>query len=183
MKVLTVRLEDIRDKNAEITAELPGALFPVLSEMIHSGEVIVTSPVRVEITAAHEFDHVRVSGRVEADIRLTCSRCCAEYDDKLGSTFELFYTKAQGPAPVLDEEIELSETDLVSVSYKGDEINLIPEVDEQIVMELPLRPLCSGDCRGLCTACGGDLNVAECGCHREVSSLSFGALKNLKINQ
>jgi uncharacterized protein len=183
MKVLTVRLEDIRDKNAEISLELPGTIFPVLSEMIGSGEVVVTSPVRVELTAAHEFDHVRVSGRVETEIRLVCSRCCAEYDDNLGSTFELFYTKAQGPVPAQDEEIELSETDLVSVPYKGDEINLIPEVDEQIVMELPLRPLCSDDCRGLCTACGGDLNVTECGCRREVSSLSFGVLKNLKINQ
>jgi uncharacterized protein len=183
MKVLTVRLEDIRDKNAEISLELPGATFPVLSEMIGSGEVVLTSPVRLEITAAHEFDHVRVSGRVETEIRLACSRCCAEYDDKLSSTFELFYTKAQGDETVQDEEVELSETDLVSVPYRGDEINLLPEVDEQIVMELPLRPLCSDDCRGLCPVCGMDLNVTECGCRREAPSLTFGALKDLKINQ
>ena len=84
---------------------------------------------------------------------------------------------------VQDEEIELSEIDLVSVTYRGDEIDLIPEVDEQIVMELPLKPLCSEQCRGLCSNCGTDLNVADCGCHRGVSSLNFGALKDLKINQ
>ncbi len=183
MKVLTVRLEEIRDKNAEISVALAGAIFPVLSEMIHSGEVTLTSPVRVEITAAHEFDHVRVSGRVETEIRLACSRCCAEYDDRLSSTFQLFYTKAQGIDPVEDEEVELSETDLISVPYRGDEIDLIPEVDEQIVMELPLRPLCSEQCRGLCTVCGMDLNVMECDCRREAQSLTFGVLKNLKINQ
>ena len=183
MKVLTVRLEDIREKPAEISEELPGALFPVLSEMIQSGEVILTSPVRVEITAAHEFDHVRVSGRVEAGIRLACSRCLAEYDDRIGSTFVLFYRKAHGVEVVQDEEVELSETDLVSVMYRGDEIDLIPEVDEQMVMELPLKPLCNDQCRGLCSSCGTDLNLADCDCHRDASSLTFSALKNLKINQ
>lgn len=181
--MLTVRLDDIRGKNVELSEEFSSSTFPVLSEMIHSGEVIITSPVLVEITAAHEFDHVRVSGRVEAGIRLACSRCCAEYDDRLSSAFELFYTKAQGAETVQDEEIELSEIDLVSVTYRGDEIDLIPEVDEQIVMELPLKPLCSEQCRGLCSNCGTDLNVADCGCHRGVSSLNFGALKDLKINQ
>lgn len=183
MRPLSVRLEDIREKTAEISEELPGAVFPVLSGMIDSGEVHLTSPVHVEISAAHEFDHVRVSGRVDAGIRLACSRCCTEYDDRLSSTFVLFYTRAQAGETVQDEEIELSETDLVSVTYRGDEIDLVPEVDEQIVMELPLKPLCSEQCRGLCPACGADLNSEECGCRRETPSLAFGALKDLKITQ
>jgi uncharacterized protein len=183
MNVLTVRLEDIREKTAEISEQLPGAAFPVLSEMIQSGEVVLTSPVCVEITAAHEFDHVRVNGRVDAGIRLACSRCLAEYEDRIGSTFVLFYTKAQGADTDQDEEVELSETDLVSVTYRGDEIDLIPEVDEQIVMELPLKPLCSDQCRGLCSSCGTDLNLADCGCSRDAPALTFSVLKDLKINQ
>jgi len=183
MKILTVRLEDIRHKPAEISVELPGATFPVLSGMILSGEGVLTSPIRVTIMAAHEFDHIRVSGRVETGIRLACSRCCSEYDDRLDSTFELFYTKAQGAEIVQDEEVELSATDLVAVTYRGDEIDLIPEVDEQLVMEFPLKPLCSEECRGLCVACGADLNIADCGCDREAPSLTFGALQDLKINQ
>ena len=183
MKVLTVRLEDIREKTAEISVELPGAVFPALFEMIQSGEVILTSPVCVEITAAHEFDHVRVNGRVAAGIRLACSRCLAEYDDRIGSTFVLFYRKAQGAETVQDEEVELSETDLISVTYRGDEIDLLPEVDEQLAMELPLKPLCSDLCRGLCSSCGTDLNLADCGCRRDAPALTFSGLKNLKINQ
>lgn len=181
MKELTVRLEDIRDKSTEISEDLPGSAFPVLSGMIDSGEAVITTPVHVEITALHEFDHVRVSGRVEAGIRLSCSRCCSEYEDRLSSTFVLFYTKAREAGALQDEEVELSETDLVSVTYQGDEIDLTPEVDEQIVMELPLKPLCSEECRGLCSQCGADLNAEKCGCHREAHSLAFGALKDLKL--
>ena len=183
MNVLAVRLEDIREKSAEISEELPGSAFPVLSGMIMSGEVNLTTPVRVEISAAHEFDHVRVSGRVEAGIRLACSRCLAEYDDVVSSNFVLFYTKAQGTEAVQDEEVELSETDLVSATYRGDEIDLIPAVEEQVIMELPLKPLCSEQCRGLCSSCGQDLNAGDCTCHREAPTLTFSALKELKIKQ
>ncbi len=182
MKLLTLRLEDIREKSVEIATQIPSTAFPVLSEMIHSGEVILTSPVSVEISAAHEFDHVRVSGRVSALVRLPCSRCLAEYEERIDTTFLLFYTRAQTAEGVEDEEIELSETDLVSVPYRGEEIDLIPEVDEQIVMELPLRPLCGDDCRGLCSSCGAELNVKECGCRRSVPALAFSTLNDLKIN-
>lgn len=181
--MLTVRLEDIREKTAEISEELPGATFPVLAGMIESGEVLLTSPVHVEITAGHEFDHVRVSGRVETGVRFSCSRCCREYDDRLSSTFVLFYTRAQGGEAAQDEEVELSETDLVSVVYRGDEIDLTPEIDEQIVMELPMKPLCSEECRGLCPTCGTDLNTSECSCRRVAPSLAFSALKDLKLTQ
>lgn len=183
MKALTVRLEDIREKPAQISAEMSGTQFPVLAGMIESGEISLCTPVRAEVTAAYEFDHIRVSGRVEAGFRFACSRCCAEFEDRISSTFVLFYTKAHESEAVSDEEIELSEVDLVSVSYRGDEIDLTPEVDEQIVMELPVKPLCSGQCRGLCSQCGADLNLAECGCRQDASSLAFRALKDLKINQ
>ena len=181
MNVLTVRLEDIREKTAEISEQLPGAAFPVLSEMIQSGEVVLTSPVCVEITAAHEFDHVRVNGRVDAGIRLACSRCLAEYDDVVSSNFVLFYTKAQGNETVPDEEVELSETDLVSATYRGDEIDLVSAVEEQVITELPMKPLCSDQCRGLCSSCGADLNTVDCGCRQEAPSLAFSVLKDFTI--
>jgi uncharacterized protein len=181
MNVLAVRLEDIREKSAEISEELPGSAFPVLSGMIMSGEVTLTTPVRVEIRAAHEFDHVRVSGRVEAGMRFACSRCLTEYDDVVSSNFVLFYAKAHGTDAVQDEEIELSETDLVSATYRGEEIDLIPAVEEQVITELPLKPLCSDQCRGLCSSCGADLNTIDCGCRREAPSLSFSVLKDFTI--
>ena len=49
-------------------------------------------------------------------------------------------------------------------SYDGDEIDLAPLVDEQTLLALPTRPLCSEDCRGLCPRCGANLNAGPCDC-------------------
>lgn len=180
MSVLTIRVDDIRDKVTEISEELPVASLPLLAGMMASGEVTVTTPVQVEVSAEREYDHIRVRGRVTGGIRLSCSRCLTEIDEQVGSSFEIFYTKSRVREAVPDEEIELSDVDLVSVSYSGDTIDLTPEVEEQFVMEIPLKPLCSEGCRGLCSSCGADLNQGECGCNRVVS-LAFGSLKDLKI--
>jgi uncharacterized protein len=37
-------------------------------------------------------------------------------------------------------------------------------VREQVLLDLPLRVLCSDDCMGLCPRCGADRNAGSCGC-------------------
>ena len=37
-------------------------------------------------------------------------------------------------------------------------------VRDVIGVELPFAPVCRPDCRGLCSRCGGDLNLGECTC-------------------
>jgi two-component system sensor histidine kinase PilS (NtrC family) len=44
---------------------------------------------------------------------------------------------------------------------------LTEDVREDILLAFPARNLCSGGCRGLCSECGQNLNVRECGCHRD----------------
>jgi uncharacterized protein len=183
MKVLAVRLEDIREKSAEISGEFPVATFPTLAAMEQADEAAFTSPVLVEISAVREFDHIRVNGRVEAGVRFSCSRCLAEYDDRLASVFVLFYTRSKTTLAVSDEEVELSDIDLVSATFSGDEIDLVPVVEEQLIMEFPLKPLCSDLCKGLCSSCGADLNMGDCGCPREAPSLAFVSLKDLTLTK
>jgi uncharacterized protein len=183
MSALSIRVDDVRDKTVEISEEFPVSCFATLAAMEQSGEVTLTSPVRVELSAAREYDHIRVRGHVEGGVTLTCSRCLASYDDRLSSEFFVFYTRKKPEAAAPDEEVELSDIDLVSATYDGDEIDLAFEVEEQFITELPLKPLCSDQCRGLCSSCGADLNAGDCGCCREVPSLAFSALKKLKIPQ
>ena len=84
---------------------------------------------------------------------------------------------------VEEEEIELSEQDLVSATYSGDEIDLTHELEEQVAMEIPLKPLCGEGCKGLCPVCGTDLNQAACSCQREQINLKFSALKDFKVSR
>ena len=149
--------------------------------MEKAGECTFTEPVRTEVSAIWEYDHVRATGTVASSLRLTCSRCLTEYDLPISSAFTIFYTEAKGEE--LDEEVELSDEDLISATYSGEEIVLDPEVVEQVMMEVPYKPLCSESCRGLCPECGADLNAGECGCDRGGINLKMAALKKIKIEK
>lgn len=178
---LKIRIDDIKDKELAFAAEEPVGDFPILKAMESAGECQFLAPLNLELTAAREYDHFRVQGSVSTAVRLTCSRCLVEFSSQITSQFTIFYLRGAGPPQ--DEEVELSEEDLVSVTFEGDEIDLSPEIAEQVSMELPYKPLCSEECQGLCVTCGADLNNGECGCPGVESNLRFSALKNFKVKK
>jgi uncharacterized protein len=178
---LKIRVEDVKKKAVDLTEDEPAAHYPSLAAMEQSGEAVFTAPVHSEVSAIWEFGHVRVSGRVESNARLTCSRCLTEYELPLASDFTIFYTQSKGEE--MDEEVELSDEELISASYTGDEIEVDPEIAEQVMMEVPYKPLCNEACKGLCPQCGADLNAGECGCDRGPVNLKMAALKKLKIEK
>ncbi len=57
-----------------------------------------------------------------------------------------------------------SDLDEDAYPLTGDELDLEPLARDAVLLELPLAPLCSPDCRGLCPQCGANWNLAACGC-------------------
>jgi uncharacterized protein len=176
---LKIRVDEIKDKEIRLVAEEPLNNYPALLELSSARECEFLSPINIELVVFREFDHIRVNGRVETTVRLSCSRCLAEFDANVKSLFTLFYNKTSGLP--LEEEQELTETDLDSASYEGDYIDFTAEISEQVLMEIPFKPLCKEDCSGLCSNCGADLNTVDCGCSHTETNLKFAALKNFKV--
>lgn len=180
---MKIRVDHIQDKPFSLRTEEPAGSFPVLYGMQAGGECTFAGPVLIDITAAREFDHVRVSGRVSTRIEMVCSRCLATYETPLDSLFTIYFRKATSHDTAEEEETELEEQDLISATYSGDEIDLTHEIEEQVAMEIPLKPLCNEECKGLCPVCGTDLNQGTCSCPRAQASLKFSALKDFKVSR
>lgn len=179
---MKVRIEEIKEKGLSLEAEEPVADYPALVELEESGEGHFLAPLHIHLDLKKEYGHVRASGRVETIVRLACSCCLAEFDHTIDTRFTIFYTKAMADIPQ-DEEVELKEEDLVSTTYEADEIDFTAEITEQTILEIPYKALCREDCRGLCSKCGADLNVTDCGCDRQDYNLKFSALKNFKLDR
>jgi uncharacterized protein len=177
-----IRADEIKNKVIDLSAVEEAADFPALAALQESGDCFFTGPLRVQLTVAREYDHIRAHGRVATTVRLSCSRCLTEYDELIDAPFTVFYMPAKA-GTTQDEEVELSEEDLVSVTFEGDEIDFAREVSEQVLTEIPLKPLCRGDCKGLCRTCGTDLNQGSCDCKDESFNPKFGALKSLKVDK
>jgi uncharacterized protein len=177
-----VRVDEIRDKVRDLSAVEEVASYPALAALQESGECTFLAPLRLRLTVAREYDHIRVDGEVETRMRLSCSRCLSEFEAGIVSPFTIFYIPSSAGGSQ-DEEVELTEHDLISVTFEGDEIDFTDEISEQVLMEIPFKPLCREECKGLCPQCGTDLNTAECTCSGQQVSLTFSALKNLKVKK
>lgn len=180
---MKIRVDHIQDKPFTLRTEEPVDSFPVLAAIQADGACTFTAPVMVDITAAREFDHIRVTGRVSTRAELVCSRCLATYEAPLASAFTIYFRKGTALDQAEEEETELGEEDLVSATYSGDEIDLTHEIEEQVAMEIPVKPLCTEECKGLCPVCGIDRNQGACSCSREQTSFKFSALKDFKVTR
>lgn len=180
---MKVRIDHIRDAIREFAFCEPVSSFPVLVDMAEAGECGFNGPVQVQVAAGREMDHYRVEGTVSVPVQQVCSRCLETFEYALSSRFTIFFREGD-PQEIADEdEVELDEQDLISAIFTGDEINLLPEVGEQVALAVPVKPLCSEACKGLCPVCGADLNITDCNCSKEPVSLAFAALKDFKVQR
>lgn len=177
---MKIRIDEIKEKPLHLAEDEEASVYPPLAAVQESGECEFLEPIHAELTVSREYDHFRVEGAARSRVRLTCSRCLAEYESPVSANFTVFYLRSARENST--EEVELSEQDLVSATFEGDEIDFTEEIANQIFPEIPYKPLCREDCKGLCPTCGADLNSGECGCGREHAASPFSVLKNLKVD-
>lgn len=122
---------------------------------------------------------VALEGTLDARLELRCVRCLEPFEHPLRSSFELILV-ADDPDAGADEEREVDEREaLLFVAAEG-RVELRDVVREQVYLNLPQKPLCRPDCRGLCPTCGADRNRLECGCRSEEIDDRLAPLLELK---
>ncbi len=110
---------------------------------------VFAEPLHASLTLLQQEDNILVSGEIRVLLGMKCSRCLEGITHQMDISFDHYYSKE-------GSEVE------------GEEIDISAEVMEDIMLLIPLQPLCSEDCSGLCQKCGQNLNQEECGCDREV---------------
>ena len=122
-------------------------------------------------------DAFRVMGRAMAKLELQCSRCLDDYEVPVDARFELRYVpEVQNDGT---GEREVAEDDLTTAFYHEGSLDVIEMLREQFQLVLPMKPLCSEACRGLCTECGTNLNRTQCGCAPKWEDPRLAGLKEL----
>ena len=51
--------------------------------------------------------------------------------------------------------------------FEGKVIDISKALNDNIILNLPMKQLCSNNCKGLCSKCGANLNEAECSCNKD----------------
>lgn len=181
---MLICIDDIKDQGLSIVFEEKPQKFPVLDDISHTADCVFHAPLKFNVRAIRVKEMVKIEGRLETTIRLTCSRCLELFESPLKTKFVLTYAQEQ-PETTQNAGgggIELSAEEAGLITFTGTEIDLTEALQEQVVMSIPMRPLCAETCKGLCSRCGANLNDGDCGCRKNSLSTKFAVLKNLKLD-
>ena len=136
-------------------------------------------PAHSEVKLSLWGERLCVEGKLGADLVLTCSRCLKPFPRKIQKGFEVEYR----PDPVVEtegEDLGLTYTDLKIGFYRDNRLDIRAVISEQIVLEIPMKPVCEEACKGLCDQCGADLNEGLCNCRPRSIDPRFEALVEVK---
>lgn len=130
-------------------------------------------------------------GTLHGTMELACSRCIEPVqiqieDDMMVSFLPTADVPTDNPTDndPIDQAVDPSDTNDVDLfGYDGDEIDLTDLFRERLILAVPYAPLCSAECKGLCSACGNNLNTGECGCDRTPLDPRLAPLRDLVLKE
>lgn len=184
--MMVIQLDQIKDHGISRQYQIAPHDFPDASAWEESGDFKLHEPIRVEITLHRIGGLIEVEGHVASRVESSCGRCLKTFTFDLDEPFTLTFTNE--PLTVHDdgsadeEGVELSAEELGLIPFVGDSLDLTEAIGEQFSLALPVRPLCSVECQGLCPFCGIDLNEEKCHCTSPDFVNKFSALKNIRLN-
>ena len=123
-------------------------------------------PVKIEGTLKNENEFFILDAIGNTAVNLRCDRCIAPVKEQL--SFEIKERFAHTGRS--SEETE---------TFSGDQIDLADFVRRGIIGALPMKVLCSEDCKGLCPICGKNLNEGACECDTTYIDPRFESLRAL----
>ncbi|HAK87849.1 MAG: hypothetical protein A2077_06645 [Nitrospirae bacterium GWC2_46_6] len=148
-----------------------------LKEAIPADPVKIVSPVTASLRIDKQGSEAIVTGNAGADVELQCSRCLKVFTMKVNSDINVVYRPAEDI--VREEHYEIRGDELDTGFYKNDILDTDDLLKEHVLLNVPMKPLCSAECKGLCPKCGADLNITQCNCPISEIDSRLAVLKQL----
>lgn len=175
-----------------------------------STDLTAVTPLRAQLSA-HKVSHdsVRLTGHASVHLTTPCGRCLNPAPVEVGVDLDMTLFPApvrrapqadeaaapaaagsshrrggKRPPEVVEEEEGAGpmDGDLDTGTYENGEVDVAELLREQVLLEIPITPLCKADCKGLCQSCGKDLNEGACDCRPQQGDPRLAALARFKLD-
>ena len=187
MDLLTPLLADITVDGLSLVGDVTAEELGLTEE-----DAVVRGPLAVSLDLTNVEGLVAVTGVLEGTIVRECVRCLKEYEDPLAFSVRAAFIPEPKSAPrhpkrvdprkaraeVVEAEQEEEPDD--QYQYQGNQLELAPMLREHVILSMPMQPLCSDDCLGLCARCGKNLNEGPCQCAAEPPIPTFRVVQGMK---
>lgn len=135
-------------------------------------EFLKKNKIEKDIMFKGDFFKVDDSIELNATIRYTYKEVCARCLKEFMNTIETQFT-----ACITDNEVEDSEE--INIILHDNSIDIDKAIKQVIYLSIPMKSLCSEDCKGICPKCGANLNIEECDCENNSIDPRLEELKKL----
>ena len=125
--------------------------------------------VELRLRLESVMEGVLVTGEFDVPVEGSCARCLEPIADTLHLDVQELYAYAGSTTEETSEEDEVRRVD-------GDFLDLEPLVRDAVVLSLPLAPVCTEDCAGLCADCGQRLDDLPADHHHEIVDTRWAGL-------
>ena len=169
---MVIRVSELEGET-RVRGTLEGSRFHDADE---EPDVTLRGPVAYEVLVRKKGRVIEVKGPVTCVLTLTCSKCMEEFVLPVEAVLDIELAPEELMPSASD--LELTGDDLDVCYYEGDEIDLDPFVYDEIMLNVPIKPVCMEDCRGLCEKCGANRNYEECSCSAAPRTLLGEKLKS-----
>jgi len=120
-------------------------------------EVPFIGDVIVDCNIDKSVRQIVLSCEAECDTQFKCDRCNDNFEETLILEFTLIKVFNHNDADSDDSSVEYLPADVT-------EIDILQDLKEFMYLSVPMKKLCSDDCKGLCLHCGANLNYEKCSC-------------------
>ncbi|MFH1858186.1 MAG: DUF177 domain-containing protein [Candidatus Omnitrophota bacterium] len=131
---MRIHLNQIPDAGLTGTDRLNAASYPLKTE-----ELEVVSPLDVSYRLKLEGGNLLANFAIRCRMRFVCSRCLTPYETPFSVAMDL-------TLPVDKEKV----------------IDVTEDIRQEMLLEVPMKPLCQESCKGVCLRCGQNLNQETC---------------------
>lgn len=138
--------------------------------------VTIAQPLQAELFILPQSDGLLLQGSITGQVFVACDRCAESMPYELDVRFDVFES-LEGK----DEQEEYAER--FRQDRQGLELDLAAVLWEQFVLALPVKPLCTEKCQGICPQCGANLNHGQCECPQHSLDPRLALLRNLEVGR
>ncbi len=134
---MKIRITQISFEGSVFTDAIDPKALDLDTDVVH-----FLGPLAVKAEASKITNAVSVKLQVAGKAEFLCGRCLKGIERDLRKEIALTY-----PLEATEQFIDLD-----------------PDIREELIVDYPINPLCSADCKGLCARCGKNLNEGGCTC-------------------
>lgn len=172
MNIREINIEEIKKK----TSCGVKIVRNINSKTIEVSSLRFIGNIKVDLLLKIVDDIINLTGKIKTEIELECNRCLKNFNYPLDINVNSnFIRKGIDNA---EGCFELKKEDIDNLYFQGEYVDLLRNIREEILLNIPNYPLCKEDCLGFCPSCGISLNYMSCHCKSNKES-PFGVLNTL----